>query len=228
MVITAAALYFAVSAHLQMRGLVVPVYKTRVCIACNLPRDLAAYPTTTSKRCIACVQLSGGNTTNKPKSGRQRLWQSQVRRIQCEVRKANPGMPTLGATECRKLLGVDNCNELWDILVFRLETGMSEENYGQWHVDHVSPIAAFDLTRPDHRARAFHHANLQPMWADANMGKGSSINNSHTPTRTTISTEPTTQQTTLTKLPQASLTKVCNPLPANLNDVPDLPQTLHQ
>ena len=225
LVITAAAVYFAVSAHIQMRGLVVPVYKTRVCVACNLPRDLAAYPTTSSKRCIACVQLCGGNTT-KPRSGRQRLWQSQVRRIQCEVRKANPGMSTLGAAECRKLLGADNCNELWDILAFRLEAGMSEDNYGQWHVDHTSPIAAFDLTRHDHRARAFHHANLQPMWADANMVKGSSLNNSHTPSRPATPTSPTRQLTTWT-MPQfdSPPPTACNRLPPVEDDAQGPPQT---
>lgn len=171
--VAAAAVYYAVSAHLRLRGMVVPVYKMRVCAACGLPRDLAAYPTTASRRCVACVQLSG--SAPKPKTGRQRLWQAQVRRIQCEVRKANPGMPTLGAAECRKLLGAGNCNELWDILAARLEPGMAEDNYGQWHVDHASPVAAFDLAQPDHRVRAFHHANLQPLWAHANLNKGCAL-----------------------------------------------------
>lgn len=224
MVITTAAVYFAVSAHIQMKAMVVPVYKTRVCIVCNLPRDLAAYPTTASKRCIACVQLSEGNTTKQTRPGRQRLWQSQVRRIQCEVRKANPSLPTLGAAECRKLLGVDNYNELWDILAFRLEAGMSEDNYGQWHVDHVSPIAAFDLTRHDHRTRAFHHANLQPMWADANMIKGASLNNSHTPSRPARPKSPARQSTTWTMSQFDLLPKACSRPPPVEDDDQDPPR----
>lgn len=174
MLVAAAAVYFGVSAHLQMRGMVVPVYKTRVCVACGLRRDLAAFPTTAAKRCVACVQLSG-TTPGKQLTGRQRLWRAQVRRIQVEVRKANPGLPTLGAAECRQLLGAANAHELWGILEFRLEAGMTEDNYGQWHVDHVSPVAAFDLTQADHRVRVFHHANLVPLWADANMKKGAAL-----------------------------------------------------
>lgn len=49
--------------------------------------------------------------------------------------------------------------------------GMSWENYGQWHVDHVVPCAAFDLTDPRHAAICFNWQNLQPLWAKDNMGK---------------------------------------------------------
>ena len=49
--------------------------------------------------------------------------------------------------------------------------GMSWENYGQWHVDHVVPCAAFDLTDPRHAAICFNWQNLQPLWAKDNMDK---------------------------------------------------------
>jgi hypothetical protein len=33
-------------------------------------------------------------------------------------------------------------------------------------------LASFDLTKPEEQHRAFHHANLQPLWARDNLRKG--------------------------------------------------------
>jgi len=49
--------------------------------------------------------------------------------------------------------------------------GMSWENYGQWHVDHIVPCAAFDLSDTRHAAICFNWQNLQPLWAKDNMEK---------------------------------------------------------
>lgn len=53
--------------------------------------------------------------------------------------------------------------------------GMSWENYGEWHVDHKKPCAAFDLTDPDQQLLCFHHTNMQPLWAFDNLSKGSNF-----------------------------------------------------
>lgn len=50
--------------------------------------------------------------------------------------------------------------------------GMSWENYGQWHVDHVRPCASFNLALPEEQRLCFHYTNLQPLWAVDNMRKG--------------------------------------------------------
>lgn len=51
--------------------------------------------------------------------------------------------------------------------------GMSWENYGinGWHIDHIKPCAAFDLTDPNQQKECFHYSNLQPMWAKDNLLK---------------------------------------------------------
>lgn len=176
LVVAATAVYFAASAHWQMRNMVIPVYKSRMCVVCTKPRDLTAFPATSAKRCIACIQLAGQTPKSKPKTGRQRMWQSQTRRIQCEIKKCSNGKskPSTVA-DCKLLLGVNSPNELWEFLQDKLQDGMTEDNYGQWHIDHVSPVAAFDLTQEEHRQRCFHVANLQPMWAADNMSKGSKL-----------------------------------------------------
>ena len=53
--------------------------------------------------------------------------------------------------------------------------GMSWENYGDWHVDHIRPLSSFAITGPDcpeFRA-AWALTNLQPLWARDNLVKGS-------------------------------------------------------
>ena len=49
--------------------------------------------------------------------------------------------------------------------------GMSWENYGKWHVDHIIPCSSFDLVLPDEQRRCFHYTNLQPLWAVDNLKK---------------------------------------------------------
>ena len=53
--------------------------------------------------------------------------------------------------------------------------GMSWNNYGKWHMDHIIPCASFDLRCPVQQLACCHYTNLQPLWAFDNMSKGSQI-----------------------------------------------------
>jgi hypothetical protein len=56
----------------------------------------------------------------------------------------------------------------------RFQPGMSWENwaYDGWHIDHIRPLASFDLADPEQQKIAFHYTNLQPLWATDNLRKG--------------------------------------------------------
>lgn len=51
--------------------------------------------------------------------------------------------------------------------------GMSWENYGEWHLDHVKPLVLFDLSNRSEFLKASHFTNYQPLWAWANWSKNS-------------------------------------------------------
>ncbi len=54
----------------------------------------------------------------------------------------------------------------------KFKSGMSWDNYGEWHIDHINPLVSFDVTKMDQRLEAFHFTNLQPLWAEENQKKG--------------------------------------------------------
>jgi len=54
----------------------------------------------------------------------------------------------------------------------RFQPGMSWLNQGEWHVDHIKPLKAFDLSDPEQQRMACHWSNLQPLWAADNIRKG--------------------------------------------------------
>ena len=55
----------------------------------------------------------------------------------------------------------------------KFKPGMNWSNYkwNGWHVDHIKPVASFDLTNEKDFKKCFHYTNLQPLWADENFKK---------------------------------------------------------
>lgn len=63
--------------------------------------------------------------------------------------------------------------ELKEWLEAQFVPGMTWDNYGPvWHIDHVKPLAGFDLTDAAQFLEACHYTNLQPLFAADNQRKG--------------------------------------------------------
>ena len=54
----------------------------------------------------------------------------------------------------------------------QFRSGMSWDNCGQWHIDHIIPCRCFDLSKESEQLQCFHFTNLIPIWADDNLRKG--------------------------------------------------------
>lgn len=64
-------------------------------------------------------------------------------------------------------------------LEVKFEYGMTWDNWGKgegyWHIDHIIPLASFDLADPEQLKKACHYTNLQPMWEKENLQKGAKL-----------------------------------------------------
>jgi hypothetical protein len=70
-----------------------------------------------------------------------------------------------------KLLGC-SFKKLKEHLENNFKDGMSWDNYGKWHIDHIKPLCMHDLSLEAEQKEACHYTNLQPLWAEENTSKG--------------------------------------------------------
>jgi len=60
----------------------------------------------------------------------------------------------------------------------QFEKGMSWSNYGEWHIDHIIPLASAKTEAE--LIKLCHYRNLQPLWAEENRRKHATIQESQT------------------------------------------------
>lgn len=65
--------------------------------------------------------------------------------------------------------------ELREYLQSNFTDGMSWDNYGEWHVDHIIPLAI--AGNKEQLIELCHYTNLRPLWAFDNISKGAKLPN---------------------------------------------------
>jgi len=57
------------------------------------------------------------------------------------------------------------------------QSGMTWENYGKWHIDHIVPISVFNFEKSEDTdfKRCWALKNLQPLWAKENISKHNNL-----------------------------------------------------
>ena len=53
--------------------------------------------------------------------------------------------------------------------------GMTWENYGKWHLDHIYPLSKVDLTDREQFLKVAHYTNYQPLLASENISKSDKL-----------------------------------------------------
>ena len=94
------------------------------------------------------------------KNYRRRIWDVYKHNI-----RSNTTLELLGCSP----------EELAQHLEKQFQPGMTHDNYGEWHIDHIRPIASFDLSDPEQEQECWHYTNLQPLWAKDNLSKGDKL-----------------------------------------------------
>lgn len=66
-----------------------------------------------------------------------------------------------------------------DYIESKFEPGMTWDNHIKfgWHIDHIRPLASFDLSDPNQIKLACHYTNLQPLWWKDNLVKSKKMEN---------------------------------------------------
>jgi len=78
-----------------------------------------------------------------------------------------------GNWKCGKTVELLGCNskQLRQHIEIRFVEGMTWDNQGQWHIDHIKPCSLFDFSKVEEQRKCFHYSNLQPLWAKDNIRK---------------------------------------------------------
>lgn len=72
-------------------------------------------------------------------------------------------------SKTEQILGC-SISELQQYLISKFKPGMTIENHGEWHIDHIIPLAS--AKSEEEVIKLSHYTNLQPLWAKENLKKG--------------------------------------------------------
>ena len=173
---------------------------TKTCRSCNIEKSVLLFESKGTKQPIGnrCKECRNNEDRLKKEMNRDN-WNEKCRKFYNEnkdsinsTRRKNlqkrrdtePHYRVMMALHCRLYMAVKEkvgntmkltgCSkeELFSFLEAEFEPGMTWENYGKWHIDHIRPCASFNLEDPEEQRKCFHWTNLQPLWAIDNLKKG--------------------------------------------------------
>jgi 5-methylcytosine-specific restriction endonuclease McrA len=116
-----------------------------------------------------------------PEAVREHCRRGNLKRISTPKGKLNQNM---ASKISRSLQGI-KAGRHWESLVGytveqlkrhlekQFQSGMTWDNYGQWHIDHIVPASAFNFIVPEDIdfKNAWNLKNLRPLWAGDNLKK---------------------------------------------------------
>lgn len=157
---------------------------TRTCTKCGETKPLTEY----HKRATQCKPCRLAHTAEYRERNREAL-RAKDREYQARThssRKAtdvpyhlkrtcssriNRALKRLGLQRAHTNLQLIGCS--WEALQTHLEgqlqPGMTWDNHGEWHIDHIVPFCRVSTYKEF--VSVCHYSNLQPLWAEDNLRK---------------------------------------------------------
>lgn len=130
-----------------------------------------------------CWEKFRSNMTAQEKSEyHKRQYELRTRkanyRIESRLRvRCRNAILAAGAKKKSKTLELIGCTwqQAREWIELKFTRGMTWENMGLWHIDHIKPCTSFNLSESRQQQDCFHYTNLQPLWARENLTKGSKV-----------------------------------------------------
>jgi len=104
---------------------------------------------------------------------KKRRNEDPIYRMKLNLRRINRrSIKNFNVKGASNLLGC-SYEEVREHLSKQFRDGMNWDNYGEWHIDHIIPLASAETE--DEVIKLYHYTNLQPLWAKDNLSKGAKI-----------------------------------------------------
>lgn len=103
---------------------------------------------------------------------KKRLETDVIYKLRRNVRSRLKKVLERGTTppKSKELLGCD-FETLKAHLEKQFEKGMSWDNYGEWHIDHIKPLCSVNFFDEKELKKVTHYKNLRPLWKEDNIKK---------------------------------------------------------
>ena len=146
---------------------------SKFCRSCETRKSLSDFsPNKVAKFGVQnrCKKCHAKWESNRKKTDKDYRLQHSIRnRIRMAIKKNVKSGKSLDLLGC-------------DIYFFKkyisnmFKPGMTWENHGEWHLDHIRPCCTFDLSKPEEQQECFHYTNMQPLWKKENLRKAKKCN----------------------------------------------------
>ena len=143
----------------------------------RLKKKQRAYYTNNKPKVLEYQKEYARENSDKIKKRQREYWgenplayfKIKVRNSICDAFSRRKKLKNLHSEE---ILGC-TMDDFFVYIASQFKEGMSLKNYGEWHLDHIIPLAIAE-TEED-VIFLCHYLNYQPLWAEENLAKGSSI-----------------------------------------------------
>jgi hypothetical protein len=163
--------------------------KSKFCPKCRITKNSSDFPKRSGSkdglrnRCLLCTRKYQAQHKLFNKNFYDKYWREYSRnrrkvdvnyRLALYLRKTVNRAITRKSGSAVRDLGC-SINQLIKHLESQFKPGMTWENHGEWHIDHILPLSKFNLSKREEFLIACHYTNLQPLWAKDNIRKSNRL-----------------------------------------------------